>query len=205
MGLIGFILIWTVMMAAMMLPSVLPAVLLFATVARSRTQFGFRPAPTAMFVIGYLGTWALTAVAAAGFNQISEVVMSMWRPMFVGGALIVAGVYQFTRWKVLCLGHCRTPLHFFMEHWHDGVLGATLMGSHHGLYCVACCWGLMLALLALGMMSPVRMSLIALLIAIEKMAPRGEQIALGSGAVAILFGVAIAFGWLALPPTMGSM
>jgi predicted metal-binding membrane protein len=203
-GLPQFILLWTVMMAAMMLPSALPAVLLFATVARSRRQLGFRPAPAAAFVLGYLGTWALTGVAAAWLNPIGEA-MLMWRPTLVGGALILAGVYQLTRWKALCLGHCRTPLHFFMEHWQDGPVGALRMGAHHGLYCLACCWGLMLALLALGMMNPAWMGLIALLIALEKIAPQGERVALGSGLAAIAFGVATAFGWLALPATMGGM
>lgn len=88
-GMPSFIGLWTVMMAAMMLPSVLPAVLLFTTVARSRTESGLRPAPTAVFVIGYLGMWAFTGVAAAWLNQIGEAAMSMWRPMFVGGALII--------------------------------------------------------------------------------------------------------------------
>jgi len=204
-GTLTFVFLWTVMMAAMMLPSVLPVVWLFATVAHSRTQFGHRPAPTGMLVIGYLGVWALTGIAAAWLNQFGETAMPMWRPVLVGGALIIAGVYQLTRWKAVCLGHCRTPLHFFMDHWHDGVGGALRMGAYHGLYCVACCWGLMLALLALGMMNPGWMSLIALLIAIEKLAPQGERAALGSGVLAILFGAAIAFGWLALPPTLGGM
>jgi predicted metal-binding membrane protein len=205
MGLPGFVGLWTVMMAAMMLPSVLPTVLLFATVARSRAQSGFRPAPTALFIIGYLGAWALTGVGAAALDRLAIVTMAMWREIFVGGALILAGAYQLTRWKALCLGHCRTPLHFFMEHWRDGSIGAVLMGGQHGLYCLGCCWGLMLALLALGLMNPAWMGLIALLITIEKIAPHGERVALASGVIAILFGAAIAFGWLALPPTLGGM
>jgi predicted metal-binding membrane protein len=204
-GMAEFVLIWTVMMAAMMLPSVLPTVLLFATVSRSRTQLGFRPAPTVVFVTGYLGAWMLTGVAAGGFTQVSEAALLLPRSMLVGGALSLGGLYQLTRWKARCLGHCRTPLHFFMEQWRDGALGALGMGAHHGLYCVACCWGLMLALLALGMMSPAWMGLITLLIAVEKIAPRGEQVALAGGVLGILLGSAIALGWLSLPPMTGGM
>lgn len=162
----GFVALWTVMMAAMMLPSVMPAMWLFATVAQSRTQFGFPAAPTAVFIGGYLGIWILTGVGVALVDWASGggVTMNAWGQVLVGGALITAGIYQFTRWKVFCLGHCRAPIHFFMEHWRDGLLGAIQMGAHHGLYCLGGCWGLMLALIALGLMNPVWMGAIALLI-----------------------------------------
>lgn len=197
--------LWTVMMIAMMLPSTLPTVLLFATVARSREQFGFRAAPTVLFVTGYLITWVLTGIAAIVFDRVAAPTFTVWQAEFVGAALIIAGVYQFTRWKALCLGHCRSSLHFFMEHWRDGSGGAVFMGAYHGLYCVGCCWGLMLALLALGMMNPVWMGLIAVLIAIEKVAPQGDRIALFSGAIFVLAGVGIALGWLPFLLPMGEM
>ncbi len=122
----GFVALWTVMMAAMMLPSVMPAVWLFATVAQSRTQFGFSAAPTVVFISGYLGVWMLTGVGVALVDWASggRVTMNVWGHALVGGALVTAGIYQFTRWKVFCLDHCRAPIHFFMEHWRDGLLGA---------------------------------------------------------------------------------
>jgi predicted metal-binding membrane protein len=144
----SFVGVWTVMMAAMMLPSELPAVWLFAVVAQSRTRFGFRPAPAAALIAGYLMIWALMGIGVAFLSVILGPVMEAQRQPVVGCALIIAGAYQTTRWKSLCLGHCRTPLHFFMDHWRDGVTGALRMGADHGLYCVGCCWGLMLALIA---------------------------------------------------------
>lgn len=201
----GFVALWTLMMAAMMLPSVIPAVLLFATVAQSRTQFGFRAAPTAVFVGGYLGVWGLTGIGVALVDWVSGAAMNGWGQPLVGGALILAGAYQITRWKAFCLGHCRAPIHFFMEHWRDGLSGAIQMGVHHGLYCLGCCWGLMLALIALGIMNPVWMGLIALLIFVEKVTPWGAHFALLTGAMFILAGIGIALGWIPLEQTIGGM
>ena len=186
------------MMAAMMLPSVMPAVWLFATVAPSRAQFGYRPAPTALFVAGYLGAWALAGVAVALLNSVTNVAMGGWGQPVVGGVLMVSGAYQLTRWKALCLGHCRAPIQFFMDHWRDGVPGALLMGAHHGLYCMGCCGGLMLAMIALGMMNPVWMGLIALLIFFENVLPSGERIALLSGVMLMIIGAGIAVEWIML-------
>ena len=194
LGIPGFIIIWTVMMAAMMLPAVMPAVWLFASVAQSRTRFGFYPAPTAIFVAGYLGTWALMGAGVALLNSVTGLAMSEWGKPVLGGALIIAGVYQLTHWKALCLGHCRAPIQFYMDHWRDGLPGALLMGARHGLYCMGCCWGLMLALIALGMMNLVWMGLIALLIFVENVTPWGERIALLTGVALMITGVGIAFG-----------
>lgn len=203
----GFVALWAVMMTAMMLPSVTPTIWLFATVAQSRTQFGFPAAPTAIFIGGYLGIWTLTGVGVALIDWASGgwVTMNAWGQVLAGSALIIAGIYQFTRWKVFCLGHCHTPIHFFMEHWRDGLLGAVQMGAHHGLYCLGCCWGLMLALIALGLMNPVWMGVIALLIFIEKVMSTGERFAQFIGAALILAGIGIAFGWIPLVQTIGGM
>ena len=176
---LGFLLVWTVMMAAMMLPSVMPAVWLFSTVAQSRATFGYHPAPTPLFVAGYLGAWMLAGIGVALMNAVTDVTMGGWPAPFLGGALIIAGMYQLTQWKAICLGHCRAPIQFFMDHWHDGLPGALLMGAHHGLYCMGCCWGLMFAMIALGMMNPMWMGLIALLIFLENVTPWGERIAVG--------------------------
>ncbi|MCH7858711.1 MAG: DUF2182 domain-containing protein [Candidatus Marinimicrobia bacterium] len=191
---LGFLLVWTVMMAAMMLPSVMPAVWLFSTVAQSRATFGYHPAPTPLFVAGYLGAWMLAGVGVALMNAVTAVTMGGWPAPFLGGALVIAGVYQLTQWKAICLGHCRAPIQFFMDHWHDGLPGALLMGAHHGLYCMGCCWGLMFAMIALGMMNPVWMGLIALLIFLENVTPWGERIASVSGVALIIIGAGIAVG-----------
>lgn len=206
-GIAGFTALWTAMMAAMMLPSALPAVLLFATVARSRTQYGFAVAPTTLFVGGYLGVWLLTGVGVALADRASGgwVTMNPWGRALAGGALVAAGIYQFTPWKKACLGYCREPLQFFMGHWRDGLWGAVHMGAYHGLYCLGCCWGLTLALIALGMMNPLWMLASALVILAEKAAPWGAQFAPVIGAALILGGIGVATGWIPLEHAMHSM
>lgn len=203
----SFVALWTVMMAAMMLPSVTPAVLLFASVAQSRIRFGASVAPTAAFAGGYLAVWMLTGVAVALADQASGgwVAMSAWGRSLIGGALVVAGTYQFTNWKRTCLGYCREPIQFFMRHWRDGLFGAIQLGAHHGLYCLGCCWGLTLALIALGLMNPLWMLASALLILAEKVAPWGARFALIVGAALILGGVGAATGWVPLEHTRGDM
>lgn len=201
----GFVAFWTVMMAAMMLPSELPAALLFATVARSRTRFGFPAAPTAAFLGGYLGVWMATGVGMALLQRAGWVTMHGWGQMLLGGALLAAGVYQLSRWKMACLSHCRAPKDFFMASWRDGPLGAVWMGAVHGLYCLGCCWGLMLALVALGLMNPLWMAVIALATLVEKTLPGGERFALLTGAAFALAGAGILLGWIPLPHHAGGM
>ena len=120
-GMAGFVAIWTVMMAAMMLPSAIPATVLFATVARSRSRFDFGVTPTATFVVGYLAAWALAGLGVALLHSTGMPEAHAWGQPAVGLALVGAGAYQLTRWKAICLGQCRSPLIFFMDHWRDGV------------------------------------------------------------------------------------
>ncbi|MCH8815594.1 MAG: DUF2182 domain-containing protein [Chloroflexi bacterium] len=204
-GAISFVAIWTLMMAAMMLPSALPTVSLFATVAKSRRQLGFPAAPSAAFVFGYLAAWALLGVAVSLASFLGTPAAHAWSAPVAGAAITLAGAYQLTRWKSLCLGHCRSPLNFFMNHWHDGTAGAAFMGAHHGMYCVGCCWSLMLALLALGLMNPGWMALIALIIFAEKVTPAGQRVALLTGLVLMITGGVIAFGLVPFHQAAGGM
>ena len=201
----SFVAIWTVMMAAMMLPSALPAVSLFATVAKSRRRFGFPAAPSAAFVFGYLAAWALLGVAVSLTGFLGTPAAHAWSEPVAGAAIALAGAYQLSRWKSHCLGHCRSPLNFFMYNWHDGTAGAAVMGAHHGLYCVGCCWGLMLALAALGLMNPAWMALIALIIFAEKVTPAGQRMALLTGLVLMVTGGVIAFGLVPFHQAAGGM
>jgi predicted metal-binding membrane protein len=116
-------------------------------------------------------------------------------PYVAGGAIVAAGLYQVTPVKDVCLRHCRTPLHFLLHGWHDGKLGALRMGVVHGLYCVGCCWGLMIVLFSLGVMSLFWMAVIAGVIFAEKVFPYGERL---TRLVAVAF---VAFGlWIAASP-----
>ena len=194
LGTLGWYLgVWVTMMAAMMLPSATPTVLMFAK-ARGHAQTG-------VFVVGYLAAWTAYGLAAyALYRGIRAAAPSFlaWDqqgPWVAGSALAAAGLYQLTPLKTACLRHCRSPLHFLL-HGRAGVVGALWMGVEHGGICVGCCVGLMLALFALGVMSLFWMVIVAAAILIEKALPGGEALA---RLVAILL---VALGiWVATSPT----
>jgi predicted metal-binding membrane protein len=163
---------WTVMMAAMMLPSVSPTVALYSRMA----GVGRRWAPFA-FTAGYLLVWvAVGAVALALEAGLGALVGDAlaWgragRPL-TAATLLLAAVYELTPLKDVCLGKCRSPLGFLLGAWRDGWRGALLMGARHGAWCLGCCWALMAALFALGVMSIFWMASVAGLIALEKTLP----------------------------------
>jgi predicted metal-binding membrane protein len=193
---------WVVMMAAMMFPSIAPMVLTFGFVQRRRRDRGAvdRTVSSWVFVAGYLLTWTTFGLAAyglyVGVRSLSIPALSWHRggPYLAGGVLLAGAVYQLTPAKDACLRRCRSPLDFVLTHWRDGPSGALRMGVVHGAWCVGCCWGLMAALFALGVMSVTWMVAVAGLIAIEKLLPSKE---LANRVVALTlivlgFGVALA-------------
>ena len=191
---------WSVMMVAMMVPSAAPMILVFAKVERNNRNSQSPFAPTAAFVFGYLVIWtAFSAVATlAQWGLHSAALLS---PMMVstsqvvgGGLLIAAGVFQWTPLKRACLVHCRSPLHFFMSEWRDGTSGALKMGSHHGAFCVGCCWVLMALLFVVGVMNLLWVAAIAAFVLIEKMVPRGEMVGRVAGVALVAAGVTILAG-----------
>ena len=169
-GLGWYVGIWLTMMAAMMLPSVAPTVLMFAHV---------RGAHTGAFVVGYMLAWTGYGLITYGLYR----GVRAWAPSFVawdghgpwvaGAALAAAGFYQLTPLKRACLRHCRSPLQLLFRG-PAGRLGAVRMGAQHGGYCVGCCTGLMLALFALGVMSLFWMAVVAGVILVEKTLPGGQ-------------------------------
>jgi predicted metal-binding membrane protein len=193
LGALGWYLgIWVTMMAAMMLPSAAPTVSLFAH-TRGDVQ-------TWVFVVGYLLAWTLYGLAAYGIYRIvrsaapSFLAWDQRGPWVAGAALAGAGLYQLTPLKTACLRHCRSPLHFLMGG-RRGTLGALWMGVEHGAICIGCCFGLMLALFALGVMSLVWMAVVAVAILIEKVMPGGERFARVLAAVLVALGI-----WVAVAP-----
>ncbi len=201
-GLGWFIGIWVTMMAAMMLPSVSPMVLAFARVTKERSSRGQAVfVPTWVFLGGYLAAWTAYGLLAYGLFRVVDALVGdalAWDragPYVAGGAIVAAGFYQLTPIKDVCLRHCRTPLHFLLHGWHEGKLGALRMGVEHGLYCVGCCWGLMIVLFSLGVMSLFWMAVIAGLIFAEKVFPYGERV---TRILAVAFvGLGI---WIAVSP-----
>ncbi|GAA4488830.1 DUF2182 domain-containing protein [Microbacterium panaciterrae] len=166
-----FLVVWTVMMAAMMLPSVAPTVALYARMTRTR------PLLPVVFTTGYLSVWVAAGVLALALAAAASAVpgdVLTWdrsgRPLTIA-TLLLAALYEFTPWKNACLGRCRSPLGFLMGTWRDGWQGAGVMGAKLGAWCLGCCWALMAALFALGLMNLVWMGSVAALIALEKLLP----------------------------------
>lgn len=184
---------WLVMMMAMMLPSAAPAILLYATVAR-RSPSAPRSGP-ALFASGYVAVWgafSLLALLAQFLLEWAEWLSPMMESdstLLSALLLLAAGIYQFTPLKRACLRLCRSPLDFLVAHWHGGRLGALRMGAQHGLYCVACCWGLMLLLFVGGLMNLWWIGALALYVLVEKLVPGGER--LGQVAGALLIGAGL--------------
>lgn len=194
-----FLVMWTVMMIAMMLPSVMPAVLLHRRLIQGRVEKGHRAAGSHVLLLaGYFSVWVMFgAVAYAIGMGIAAAAMRSFRvsvlvPAATGMALAAAGVYQLTPWKQLCLRHCRSPLDFFARHEIRGAADSWRFGIHHGAYCAACCWGLMVVQLVLGVMSVPLMALVALVILLEKQWRHGEVLAKAVGAVSLAGGILLA-------------
>ena len=206
LGTFGWFLgVWVVMMAAMMFPSVSPTVALYSRMTKARN-----PALPLLFASGYLATWAgvgilAFAVAAAGGRLVGDPLSWDRAGRWAAGAiLVVAAVYELTPLKDVCLGKCRSPLGFLLGAWRGGPSGALQMGARHGLWCVGCCWALMAALFALGVMSIAWMAFVAALIAAEKTLPWGRAVTYGTAALLLVLGVLIivaphAVPWLTIP------
>jgi predicted metal-binding membrane protein len=190
------LLMWAVMMAAMMLPSAAPMILLFGTIARRRHKAGNTPADAGAFGIGYLAVWAAFSLVAVvlqfGLDQAALLspMMKTTSRAFAGAVLIGAGIYQWTPLKQACLRRCRSPLEFLMTEWREGPMGAFVMGLRHGGYCLGCCWVLMLLLFVGGVMNIGWIAGIAMFVLVEKLAPAGHWIGRGAGVALMLWGVA---------------
>jgi predicted metal-binding membrane protein len=171
---------WSVMMAGMMLPSAAPAILIFARAARSG-EAAYRPVLRAyLFAAGYLSVWLGFSLAATALQALFASralvtpMMESATPYFAAALLALAGTYQWSASKRACLRHCRGPVAFLSEHWRPGLRGALGMGAQHGLYCLGCCWALMLLLFAGGVMSLTWIAGLSLFVLFERTSPFGE-------------------------------
>lgn len=192
---------WTLMMAAMMLPSAAPMILLYARFAGGARAQGGGLAPTLLFAAVYLLVWAgfsaIAAVAQSGLVQagvVSATRLAVGDRRVAGALLLVAGAYQLTPVKRACLGQCRAPLSFVMRHWRPGWQGALRLGLTHAAYCVGCCWALMAVLFVGGVMSLAWVAILALIVLAEKVAPIGRRGAWAVGALAGALGLAMLAG-----------
>jgi predicted metal-binding membrane protein len=184
---------WAVMMIGMMLPGAAPAILLYGAAARRR-QGQNAAARTYALTAGYVSTWAVFSLLATalqralGMQLLLSPMMETTSPRTGGALLIAAGVYQLTPLKQACLSACQSPLGFLMSRWRDGARGAFRMGLEHGLYCLGCCWALMLLLFAGGVMNLVVIGALTMFVVCEKAGLFGRHGTRVSGALLVASG-----------------
>ncbi len=191
---------WVLMMAAMMFPSISPMVRTYALIQRHRQARRGLGELTAIgaFLAGYLLSWTIFGLAvylAFDFLRGLDIHAFSWGrggPYLAGAVILAAACYQLTPLKDACLRRCRSPLDFLTERWRDGATGALRLGFEHGAWCVGCCWALMTALFALGVMSIAWMVLIAALIAAEKLLPWKALANRGIAVLLVVLGLSVA-------------
>ena len=202
LGSLGFyVTVWVVMMAAMMFPSVAPTVIVYDRLRAGHRERGKGAGAeaTALFVVGYLSVWSAAGLGAYGLIK----AVAAADPSFLawdeagqyvaGGVIVMAAIYQVTPMKQACLVKCRSPLMFLAERWKYGRLGALELGVRHGAWCLGCCWALMAALFAVGVMSVGWMALIAAFIAAEKLLPRPMPARYAVAGILLVLGLGVAF------------
>ena len=194
---------WVLMLTAMMLPSELSYIGTFGTLLASRAgdtavaRKGAVPCFVAGYGLAWLGYGLIAWLLDAAIRQADFAFVAWVRagPLLAGSVLIVAGLYQVSPLKRVCLTHCRSPLAFFARHWRPGRRGAVAMGARHGAVCVGCCWALMAVMFVVGAMNLSWMALLTLLMFAEKVAPQGQRLALPGACLLWAMGL-----WIALSP-----
>ncbi len=192
-----FLAIWVIMMVAMMFPTAAPMILTFHKVQAGKRERGDAFVSTWVFVAAYILVWTLAGIAAYAGALAAETIaargaLSSSTAARIGGAIIIlAGIYQLTPLKDLCLSKCRTPISFIMTSWRDGAVGALRMGVIHGAYCLGCCWLLFVMLFPLGIMNIAAMAVITLIVFAEKTLPWGRLAPRAAAAALVAYGAAV--------------
>jgi predicted metal-binding membrane protein len=178
------------MMVAMMVPATLPLILLYRTIASNRSSLLRARAGVVMVLLGYIAVWASAGLPVYACNSLAAAAGSLaalWSALL----LIMGGVYQFTPLKRICHARCSSPLLFVMHNWRSGATGALRVGMLHGVDCLGCCAGLVVGLVAVGMMNLGWMLTAALIIFAEKTLPNSQRIAGPLGVVMVGGGVVL--------------
>jgi predicted metal-binding membrane protein len=191
---------WSVMMAAMMVPGASPMVTAFATINRRRRLRSAPYVPTAVFLVGYLIAWSgysCIATALQWLLQITGFLSTMMQATSYYGSgilFLAAGLYQLSALKRKCLTYCRSPESFILSEWRDGALGAAIMGLRHGLFCLGCCAALMVLLFAVAVMDLRWVAALTVAVTAEKLLPGPEywRLGIGVGLIAAAAGCIIA-------------
>jgi len=186
-GIALFLSVWAVMMVAMMVPATLPLILLYRTIARNRLSQGRARTGMVTLLVGYVAVWAAAGLPVYAYSTLTGAAGSL-AAVLPALLLIVGGAYQFTPLKRTCHARCSSPLFFLMQNWRSGAAGALRLGMHHGVDCLGCCAGLMVGLVALGMMNLAWMLTAAVVIFAEKTIPNSHVIARPLGIVMVAGG-----------------
>src|SRR5262249_25149618 len=189
---LAFVASWGVMMTAMMLPSALPMIGLYGATQRGASGTVSRGVPVAVFTLVYLAVWAVSGVPV---YRAHTALMALSPRAFAYGvavSLLAAGAFQLSHLKQACLSACRSPLGFLLGHWRGGLRGSLVLGWSHAMYCLGCCWALMMVLVAAGAMGLAWVLLITAVGAGEKLPPGGGWVARARGGGLLLLGVAVA-------------
>lgn len=208
MGAPLFIALWIAMMVAIMFPTAAPMIMTFARVHAKKKERGQAFVPTWLFAGAYILVWSAIGIVAYGVAIAGDALADEWywlsdnAPSIGGGALVLAGLYQLSPLKNVCLGKCRSPMSFLLSSWRDGYAGSVRMGVEHAAFCLGCCWLLFLILFPLGMMNIAILAIITAFILAEKTSRFGQQIALAAGVALIVYGAVVVAIPDALPMTM---
>jgi predicted metal-binding membrane protein len=207
LGLAAFVPVWTLMMAAMMLPSVAPTASLYAKTFRDN-----RAMRITGLAAGYLAVWAAAGLPAYGLAWLAGWLTGSHPTaahVMAVAVFTVCGVYQLSSLKDRCLAHCRSPVGLLLHYGsYRGLSRDLRVGVHHGGYCLGCCWALMVILIAVGVMNVVAMVGLAALVLVEKLSARGPMVGRLAGVAALALAAAtIWLPWLApglhsAPPMM---
>jgi predicted metal-binding membrane protein len=190
---------WVMMMAGMMIPSVAPMVLTHAKIMRQRVAHGAPFVSSGLFLAGYLVAWSgFSAVAAlaqwalfrSGLLDGHSLSVGPWAGAVV---LLAVGLFQVSPTKNACLAQCRTPIGYFITEWQHGHAGAVRMGLRHGVFCIGCCWLLMAALFAVGIMNIVWGAVITAFVIAEKILPWRRTVVWSGGALCLVGAVALVY------------
>jgi predicted metal-binding membrane protein len=185
---------WTLMMAAMMLPGATPTILLVSALARRQEAQEQAPMRAGVFALGYLTVWTAFSLAAAALQWALDQMAMLTSDMAIASAVVAgsivaaAGLYQWTPLKRTCLTHCRSPIDVITHYWRPGAFGALGAGVRHGLYCLGCCAVLMALLFAGGIMNLAWIAAITVVVLAEKVAPGGEILSRAIGAALLVWG-----------------
>jgi predicted metal-binding membrane protein len=174
----------------MMVPATLPLILLYRTIARNRLSGVQAQVGVVALLVGYIAVWTAVGLPVYAYALFADRAGSL-ATMLPALLLVVGGIYQFTPLKRICHARCSNPLFFLMQNWRSGAAGALRLGVVHGVDCLGCCAGLMVGLVALGMMNLAWMLTAAVIIFAEKTIPGSHRIARPFGVVMVAGGVVV--------------